>query len=136
MTDQIRSGSGATAGDDSPLGVVTAFHDAWTSGDVDSAVTHLAEDVLYQAPGETLTGREAVRAFLAGFVPMLTGAPDIDRFVDEQAGTVCLLYHPQTASTTTAPAAEWFTVENGLITRDLLVFDRLAYGPPPGAPTA
>lgn len=116
------------------LAVVTAFHEAWTSGDVERAMTYVSEDVVYVAPSETLRGREAVHGFLAGFVPMLTGVPDIARFADEDAGTVLFLYYAQTAVTQDTPAAEYFTVRDGLIVHDLLAFDRLAYLPPEHRP--
>ena len=43
---------------------------------------------------------------------------------------VALFYYPQTATTKTAPAAECFTVRNGKIVENVLVFDRLSFGPP------
>ncbi|GAA4893124.1 hypothetical protein [Stackebrandtia albiflava] len=56
---------------------------------------------------------------------MLTG---IAEFVD--GDRVALFYHPRTATTSTTPAAEFFTVEGGRITESVLVFDRLSYVPP------
>ncbi len=39
-------------------------------------------------------------------------------------------YYPQTASTATAPAGECFTVRDGKIVENVLVFDRPSFGPP------
>ncbi|MFC3519962.1 hypothetical protein ACFPZ0_07330 [Streptomonospora nanhaiensis] len=41
-----------------------------------------------------------------------------------------MFYYPQTAATSTTPAAELFTVEGGRISESVLIFDRLSYGPP------
>ncbi len=59
---------------------------------------------------------------------MLTGLGDIAEFTD--GDRVALFYYPQTAATSTAPAAEFFTVEDGKIATSVLIFDRLSYGPP------
>ena len=62
---------------------------------------------------------------------MLTGLADIAGFAD--GDRVALFYYPQTAATTTAPAAECFTVRDGRIVESVLVFDRLSFGPPAAA---
>lgn len=108
--------------------IVRRYHRAWTSGDVDGAMTHVAEDITCRAPGGDLAGKEAYRAFIAGFAPALTGVADIAAFAD--GDRVALFYYPQTAATSTAPAAECFTVRNGKIAESVLVFDRLSFGPP------
>jgi hypothetical protein len=48
-----------------------------------------------------------------------------------QGGEVILIYYPQTVQTQTTPAAEYFTVSEGLIQKSILIFDRRAYAPPP-----
>jgi len=63
-----------------------------------------------------------------GFSQMMTGLTDIAAFGNEQ--NVVLFYCPHTAVTSTAPAAEHFTVRDGRIVESLLVFDRLSYAPP------
>ncbi|MGH3585830.1 MAG: nuclear transport factor 2 family protein [Pseudonocardia sp.] len=105
--------------------IVAEYHRAWTSGDVDRAMTLIADDVTCRAPGEDLVGKDAYRAYIAGFAPMLTGTADIASFADRER--VALFYYPQTASTTTAPAGECFTVRDGKIVDTVLVFDRLSY---------
>ena len=62
-----------------------------------------ADDITCLAPGQRLTGKEAYRAFIAGFVPTLTGLSDIASFAD--GDRVALFYYPHTAGTTTAPRA-------------------------------
>lgn len=107
---------------------VLAFHEAWTGGDIDAAMDYVAADVVCRAPGEDLVGREAYRAYLAGFAPMLTGQSPIATLAD--GDRVALFYHPHTPVTTTAPAAECFTVRDGLIAENVLVFDRPSFAPP------
>lgn len=107
---------------------VQEYHRAWTSGDVDAAMSCVAEGIRCRAPGVDLEGKEAYRGFLSGFAPKLTGIGDIAQFVG--GDRVALFYYPQTAATSTAPAAELFTVTDGLIAESILIFDRLSYRPP------
>jgi len=114
----------------SAIEIVQDYHRAWTSGDVDQAMTWVADDITCRAPGDDLTGKEAYREFLASFAPALTGLADIASFAD--GDRVALFYYPQTATTTTAPAAECFTIRDARIVESVLVFDRLSFGPPSG----
>ena len=108
--------------------VVTKYHRAWTSGDIDGAMSCVADDISCRAPGGDLAGKDAYRGFIGGFAPMLTGIGDIAEFTG--GDRVALFYYPQTATTSTTPAAELFTVRDGKITESVLIFDRLSYGPP------
>jgi len=112
------------------LDTVLEFHRAWTSGDIDAAMDRVADDVVCRAPGEDLTGKDAYREYLAGFAPALTGLAEAATFAQEDR--VALFYYPQTATTTTAPAAECFTIRDARIVESVLVFDRLSFGPPSG----
>ena len=113
---------------DTAYDIVQKYHRAWTSGDIDTAMSYVADDVACRAPGVDLDGKDAYRAFIGGFAPMLTGIGDIAEFVD--GDRVALFYYPQTAATSTTPAAEFFTVTGGMIAESVLIFDRLSYGPP------
>lgn len=113
------------------LETVLEYHQAWTRGDVDRAMERVADDIVGHAPGEDLIGKHAYRAFLADFAPALTGLTDVAHLADDQH--VTLFYYPHTAATSTAPAAECFTVRGGVIVENLLVFDRLSFAPPPQA---
>ena len=113
---------------ESPYQIVQDYHRAWTSGDVDHAMTRIDDDIVCRAPGIDLNGKDAYRAFIAGFAPALTGIGDIAEFAD--GDRVALFYYPRTTATTTAPAAECFTVRDGRIAESVLIFDRLSYRPP------
>lgn len=108
--------------------IVREYHRAWTGGDVDRAMTFIADDITCRAPGVDLVGKDSYREFIAGFAPALTGVPEIADFAD--GDRVGLFYYPQTVVTATAPAAECFTVRDGKIAESVLIFDRLSFGPP------
>jgi hypothetical protein len=108
--------------------IVTSYHRAWTSGDVEKAMTYVADDIVCSAPGLDLAGKDAYRAYIAGFAPNLTGVGDIASFAD--GDRIALFYYPQTRATSTAPAAECFTIRDGTISESVLIFDRLAFRPP------
>lgn len=108
--------------------IVKKYHHAWTIGDIETAMSLVAEDITCRAPGIDLAGKEEYEGFIAGFAPMLTGIGDIAEFTD--GDRVALFYYAQTAATSTAPAAELFTVRDDLIVDSVLIFDRLSYGPP------
>lgn len=109
------------------LEIVLRYHRAWTGGDVDGAVALLAADfVCHGAAGSF--GKEEYRHYLANFVPKLVGIEDIAALHEDEHAV--LIYYPQTAVTSTTPAAEYFTVRDGCIHEIILMFDRLAYAPP------
>jgi hypothetical protein len=113
--------------DDDALSTVEAYHQAWTSGDVDRALTYVSAGVRCFAPDENVTTKGDWHEYLASFVPMLTGAPEHTRMTD--GDRVALWYFPQTAVTTTTLACELFTVRGGQIVEIRLAFDRLGYVP-------
>ena len=106
---------------------VKSYHQAWTTGDITTAMSYVADDMTCRAPGVDLTTKQDYQAFIAGFAPRSTGIGEIAEFAD--GDKVALFYYPQTAITDTAPAAELFTVRDGLITESVLIFDRLSYAP-------
>jgi ketosteroid isomerase-like protein len=109
--------------------IVQQYHRAWTSGDVEGAMSLISDDIQCRAPGQDIAGKDAYRAFLAGFAPRLAGIADIASFAE--GDRVALFYYPQTAVTSTTPAAECFTVRDGKIAESVLIFDRMSYAPPP-----
>lgn len=120
-----------TDDDASPaLQTALAYHRAWTRGDLDGAMAHVSDDIVCHAPDGEITGKEAYRGFLGGFMLVMTGLTDVAAFGDAQQAL--LLYCPHTAATRTAPAAEHFTLSDGQIVESRLVFDRLSFAPPQG----
>lgn len=113
--------------DEDAWSTVQAYHHAWTSGDVDRAMTYVADDVRCYAPDENVTTKADWHDYLTRFVPMLTGAPEHARMTD--GARVALWYFPQTAVTKTTLASELFTVRGREIVEIRLAFDRLGYVP-------
>lgn len=110
------------------LQTALAYHHAWTSGDLDGAMAHVSDDIVCRAPGGDINGKAAYHGYLGGFSQVMTGLTDIAAFGDDEHAL--LLYCPHTAATSTAPAAEHFTLRDGQIVEIQLVFDRLAFAPP------
>ena len=112
--------------DPSPaLSVALAYYHAWTGKDVDRAMTHVADDVVCEAPAGRVDGVEGLRQFMAPFARMLTGSELIAAFGDDD--TALLMYNPHTTLVQDAPSAERFTVKDGRIVHSLLVFDRTPF---------
>jgi hypothetical protein len=110
------------------LATALAYHQAWTSHDLDQAMTYIADDITCDAPGARISGAQQYRDFLGGFLARLTAAEPLAAFGDDT--TAVLFYYPQTAIVSDAPAAEHLTVTAGKITHSVLVFDRLSFAPP------
>jgi SnoaL-like domain len=110
------------------LATALAYHQAWTSQNLDQAMSYIAGDITCDAPGGRICGAQAYRDFLGGFMTRLTGVQNVAAFGDDT--TAVLFYYPHTASVSDAPAAECFTVGSGKITRSVLVFDRPSFAPP------
>jgi ketosteroid isomerase-like protein len=107
------------------LRTALAYFQAWTSHDLDQAMTYIAGDIVCDAPAGRLEGADAYRGFLVPFVQILTGATMIAAFGDDQ--TALVMYDTQTMPVKSAPGAEYVTVRDGKITHSRLVFDRAPF---------
>jgi ketosteroid isomerase-like protein len=104
------------------LRVALAYYEAWTSKDLEKAMTYISDDIVCDAPAGRIEGAEAFRAFMAPFVQILKGSNMIAAFGDER--TALVMYDTETVPVKSAPAAECVTVVDGRITRSRFVFDR------------
>jgi ketosteroid isomerase-like protein len=104
------------------LRVALAYYEAWTSKDLEKAMTYISEDIVCDAPAGRIKGADAYRAFMAPFVQILKGSDMIAAFGDER--TALVMYDTETVPVKSAPAAECVTVVDGRITRSRFVFDR------------
>ena len=107
------------------LGVALAYHEAWTSRDLDKAMSYVAEDIVCDAPAGRLQGVAASREVMRPFVQMLTGSKLIAAFGDLQ--TALVMYDTETVLVKSAPGAECVTVNEGRITYSRFVFDRAPF---------
>src|SRR5258705_12911084 len=66
------------------LQTALAYHEAWTSKNLDLAMSYIAEDIVCDAPAGRIEGADAYRAFMAPFVQTLRGAAMIAAFGDDE----------------------------------------------------
>ena len=108
-----------------PLQVAQAYFTAWTSKDLDAAMTYIADDIVCDAPAGRIEGAAAYRAFMSGFVEMLRGASMIAAFGDDEKAMV--MYDTETTLVASAPGAECVTVAGDRITYSRFLFDRAPF---------
>ncbi len=111
---------------DSPaLRTALAYYQAWTSHDLDKAMSYIAGDIVCDAPAGRLEGADAYRGFMGPFMQILTGSTLIAAFGDDT--TAVVVYDTETVPVKSAPAAECVTVARGKITYSRFIFDRLPF---------
>jgi hypothetical protein len=107
------------------LRTALAYYHAWTNHDLDTAMSHIADDIICDAPAGRLEGAEPYRAFMGPFVQILTAASLIAAFGDDD--TAVVVYDTETVPVKSAPGAECVTVRNGKITYSRFIFDRAPF---------
>ena len=107
------------------LRTALAYYQAWTSHDLDKAMSYIASDVVCDTPAGRLEGADAYPGSLGPFVQITTGATMIAAFGDEQ--TALLMYDTRTMPVKSAPGAECVTVKDGKITYSRFIFDRAPF---------
>jgi hypothetical protein len=107
------------------LRTALAYYEAWTSKDLDLAMSYIADGIVCDAPAGRLDGASAYREFMAPFVQILLDATLIAAFGDEK--TAVVVYDTSTVPVPAAPGAECVTVEDGKITYSRFIFDRAPF---------
>lgn len=107
------------------LRTALAYYEAWTGGDLDRAMSYIADDIVCDTPAGRLEGAHAFQEFIAPFAQILTGSATIAAFGDDD--TALIMYDTQTVPVPSAPGAEYLTVSAGKITYDRFVFDRAPF---------
>jgi limonene-1,2-epoxide hydrolase len=107
------------------LRTALAYYHAWTSHDLDQAMSYIADNIICDAPAGRLAGAAAYRDFMGPFVQILTGSTLIAAFGDDT--TAVLMYDTETVPVKSAPGAECVTVTGGKITYSRFIFDRLPF---------
>jgi len=111
--------------DQSALDVVVAYTDAWASKDLEAAAAHLAADVVFDGAGGRHESAEPLLRGLAGFVTQI--APGWRQLaLVAQGEQVMLMYEVSMLSGKPVRLAEHFTVRDGKIRSETLVYDTLA----------
>jgi hypothetical protein len=107
------------------LRTALAYYHAWTSHDLDTAMSYIADDIVCDAPAGRLEGAAAYRDFMGPFVRILTGSALIAAFGDDT--TALIMYDTETVPVASAPGAECLTVSDGKITHSRFIFDRAPF---------
>jgi SnoaL-like domain len=107
------------------LDVALAYHRAWTSHDLEEAMSYIADDIVCDAPAGRLEGAAAYRDFMGRFVQILTGSEVVAAYGDDAKAVV--IYDTETVPVKSAPAAECVTVNGGKIIHSLFIFDRAPF---------
>jgi ketosteroid isomerase-like protein len=107
------------------LQVALDYHKAWTTKDLDQAMSYIAQDIVCEAPAGPIEGAEAYRAFMAPFIQILRRSELIAAFGDEH--TALVMYDTETVPVKSAPGAECVTVNEGKITHSRFIFDRAPF---------
>jgi len=107
------------------LQVALAYYEAWTSKDLERAMTYIADDIVCDAPAGRIEGAPAYREFMGPFVQMLVHAELVAAFGDDKSALI--MYDTETVPVRSAPGAEYVTVEDGKITRSRFLFDRAPF---------
>jgi SnoaL-like domain len=107
------------------LHTALAYYHAWTSHDLDQAMTYIADDITCDAPAGRLQGAPAYRGFMGPFVQFLTSARLIAAYGDDT--TALIMYEARTRPVPSAPGAECVTVTDGKITYSRFIFDRVPF---------
>ena len=105
--------------------IALAYYRAWTSHDLHTAMSYIADDIVCDAPAGRLLGAEAYRGFMGPFVQILTGSKMIAAYGDDQIALI--MYDTETVPVKSAPAAECVTVTDDKITYSRFVFDRAPF---------
>ena len=107
------------------LEVALAYHQAWTSHDLEKAMSYIADDIVCDAPAGRLEGVAAYREFMGPFVQILTGSELVAAYGDDAKAVV--VYDTETVPVKSAPGAECVTVKDGKIIHSLFIFDRAPF---------
>jgi hypothetical protein len=111
--------------DQSPLDVVVAYTEAWAGKDLEAAAGHLAADVVFDGASARYESSEPLLRGLAGFVTQITpGWRQVAAVV--QGEQVMLMYEVSLLSGKPVRLAEHFTVRDGKIRSETLVYDTAA----------
>jgi len=105
------------------LNVAQDYAQAWTSGDIDKALSFLADNIVCEAPAGWVEGLAAYRTFTEEFMAILVSSTIIKVLADDT--NAAIVYSFDTPWVKNFRCIEYMTVEDGKIKHILTVFDRL-----------
>ncbi|MFE2972388.1 nuclear transport factor 2 family protein [Streptomyces sp. NPDC059340] len=105
--------------------VALAWLDARLAHDLDAVLGHAADNIVYDAPGTHLTGKDAFREAEAMFLPMITGVKVISAFGNDTSAL--LMYSIDTAPVPANTTGAHLTVTDGKISTLRIVYDQTPF---------
>jgi ketosteroid isomerase-like protein len=107
----------------SALEIVSAYQDAWTSRDFETAAQYVAEDIVFRSSaGQHFTTLSDFLAMLTAFAERIQPRWELIA-ATEEGDNVLVLYKLFTSQSAPASCADCFTVTEGRIRTEMLVFD-------------
>jgi limonene-1,2-epoxide hydrolase len=116
-----------------PAAIARAFTEAWTSHNMDTAASYVADNVVFDGPLGHTDGKQAYIDGLNGITQAvaLTGVKIIAAFGDDTQALI--MYELLTERFGALTCAKLFTIRDGKIQTDRLTFDSYPLRKPPGA---
>jgi hypothetical protein len=105
----------------SPVEVAIAYTRAWTSHDMTTAASYVADDVVFEGPLSKASGHAAFMDGLTRFAQAVTGSEILGAVGDNERAMV--MYELTTGPFGLIRAAEDFVMADGKISRNTLIFD-------------
>ncbi len=102
-----------------PEAKARAFTEAWTSHDMDTAASYLADDVVFDGPASHSTGKTAYMEGLNGFANTVSGMKMLAALGDD---TQALIMYEVITPAGPMTCAEHLTFRDGKIQTDRLTF--------------
>lgn len=107
---------------DDPKSVASGCLQAWSSGDLDTTRSLLAEDVTFDGPLGSTRGADAYIEGIKGMVRIVERVDQHEVFAD--GGNVCIIYDLVTKTPPARiPTAGWYRVQDGMVTSVKAFFD-------------
>ena len=112
----------------SPTEVVTGYMNAWKTNDFPAMRAVLADALDFVGPIESLDNADAQHEAIKGLSQMKDDIVIHKIWAD--GADVLVWYDLHTNIAEPAPVAEWYHVENGMVTSIRVVFDARPFTPP------
>jgi ketosteroid isomerase-like protein len=108
--------------EDSLPAIASAYQEAWTSKDFETARRYLADDLVFHSPQQDLSGLGDFLLMLRGFAERIE--PRWEKIAATAQGDgVLILYNLFTLDGAAGTCADYFTIRNGKIESETLTFD-------------
>jgi len=111
-----------------PLELIVAYQDAWTNGRFQEAADFLSDNVEFRSPQQHIVGAPAFLEMLKAFAQRIGQGWELIAATPSDA-SVLILYKLFMPDGTPALCSDNFSLANGYITAETLVFDPAPFAP-------